>query len=426
MDIENILIEHWPRLKCANFFLLFSKNFTEISAVRVNLKRSIIDIQFEINKLITIDLTSIGLQIQVNSLSLLIVQKNLISFRANICNDDDNFHRELLNIPELPTIQNTLVKLPINIQPNENFQILCANCQCYLTDTLNFDRVLELPSENMDLSEWYCHKPMTNAEGGGTDDSSSHSQHAYCNIDNKNDDSTSIANNQKYNYTKFHPRRNDLLYGNFFTLFIIEHFQNKVRIDDDTKLIHCKRCLRHIGEMLRLQSIRIWNCNVKILPRIDNQNKQSEIVSLFEGKSMYTNFLFILGKILIDFEIVVAVAHQTQRIIFEAIGFDGRTRFLFVQIMAKNQEIFQIDRIVNDIINLKASNVMKVLFRCETNENQPLLQFWQNDVNVINSQISIEMYDCVVNKLYDRTKFVPEIFRENNGFSLSYIFRDDE
>lgn len=420
MDVQNVLIEHWPRLQCANFFILFTKVFADVSGVRVCLKPTYIAIDIENGKTISIELDSIDLQIQVNSLSLLIVKHNLISFRANT-NSNGIFQRELLNIPKLPIIPNTLVKLPITIEPNHNFYIVCNNCVGPLTDALNFRRVLELPSENMDLSEWYCHKPMTNAEGGGVDgvddDASDHSHHHQHAHDNESDSP------KKFNYNKFHPRQDDLLYGNFFALFHMDNFKN-MRIDEQTKLIHCHRCLQHIGEILRRPSVKIWNCNVKIR-RLASDCTES-YGPLFNGDTIYENFLFILKKILIDFEMVVAAATQTQRIIFEAQSFDGTTRFLFIHIMSKNQNLFKMAHIEEDTIRLTSSNGMKVLFRCESNENQALLRFWQNDVNVINSQISIEMFECVLDKLHEHSKFVPETFRENNGFYLSYIFKIDQ
>lgn len=351
------------------------------------------------------------------------VKNYLISFRANT-SDDDNFYKEMLSAPKLPEIQKTLVKLPINVKPNDEFQIICVNCECPLSDTLSFRRVLELPSENMDLSEWYCHKPMTPAEGGDEGGSCSAGSHSHT-IDNQSktvdhDEST------KHNYTKFHPRRDDFLYGNFFALFHIDNFKN-LRIDNDSKLLHCRRCLRHIGESARFESIRIWNCNVRIMASVkDDSDAMVTSAPLFNGNSIYANFMFILNKILVDFELVVAVAYQTQRIIFETIHLDGSYRFLFVQIMSKNQDIFQMAGVRGTVIEMKPTNGMKVLFRCESNENQALLRFWQNDVNVISSQLSVEMFECVLLRLEERSKFVPEMFRENNGFTLSYIFKDDE
>lgn len=424
MHIENILIEHWPRLRCANFFILFTEHFSESSNIRVCLKENTIDIYSQNTNSIVIDLSHIGLQIQVNSLSLLMVKNNLISFRANTSNDD-NFYKEILDTPKLPEIQKSLVKLPINIKPNEKFQIICVNCKCPLTETLNFRRVLELPSENMDLSEWYCHKPMTAAEGGGDDHSCATASHSH-NIDNHSN--ASHDESTKYNYTKFNPQQDDFLYGNFFALFHIDNFKN-LHIDDDNKMLHCQRCLQHIGESLRFQSIRIWNCSVRIVMQSNNDNCQTVSRSsspLFTGNSTYANFMFILNKILVDFELVVAMAHQTQRIIFETIHVNGTNRFLFFQIMSKNQEIYQMADTRDTVIQMKPTNGMKILFRCESNENQALLRFWQNDVNVINSQLSLEMFDCVLQRLQERSKFVPEMFRENNGFTLSYIFNDDE
>lgn len=417
MHIENILIEHWPRLQSANFYLLFTDNLVQVSSVRVHLRPTSIIVKFEDTNKIIIALDSIGLQIQVNSLSLLMAKKNLISFRANT-DVDDSFHRELLDVPALPTIQNTLVKLPINIVPNEEFTIKCKNCHCQLSASLSFERVLELPSENMDLSEWYCHKPMNKSETGeensDNDDSIDHCEHSAASDDHSNA-------NAKHNYVKFIPRRDDLLYGNFFVLFHTDQFTG-LTIDSGAKLIHCRRCLRHIGECLRSKTIRVWNCNVNV----DRKNRELSPHPLFDGTTCFGNFMFILNKIIIDFDMVVAVAQQSQRIIFEAVGIDGRQQFLLLHIMSKKQDIYQMDHMdLDDVIRLKSADVIKVLYRSESNVHQALLRFWQNDVNVINSQLSMEMFDAVLEKLNNWTKFVPDHFRENNGFLLSYIFKNE-
>lgn len=97
MKIENILIEHFPRLKCANFFILFNKTFDDVLSVRVHLRPMEIFVRFDNDHSTTIDLESLNVRIQINSLSLLIAKDNLISFRINIAS---SFREEVLPVNE--------------------------------------------------------------------------------------------------------------------------------------------------------------------------------------------------------------------------------------------------------------------------------------------------------------------------------------
>ncbi|KAJ6646799.1 Cuticle protein 7 [Pseudolycoriella hygida] len=64
--------------------------------------------------------------------------------------------------------------------------------------TTLIERILELPSENLDLSEWFCHKHQS-SETPDTNDP--------------------IHTKGKFNFAKFKPRDTELLFGQFFFLF---------------------------------------------------------------------------------------------------------------------------------------------------------------------------------------------------------------
>lgn len=413
MKLENVLIEHFPRLKCANFFLLFNTPFSNITAVKVHLRPGEILIHLDENRVIKIDFATISIEIQINSLSLLIVKNNLISFRINT-STLDHFHEELLPCTHIQPLNVEALKLILNIKPNESFRILCDNCNGPLTNFHSFRRVLELPSENMDLNEWFCHKPHAKATSPEPSHQHHHSRQHQAN--------TAAESNEKYNFTKFTPSQEDLLYGNFFALFNLKNFTN-INIDSNSLMIYCQRCLNHIGESLKGKTAKLWNHNFKIITTNSEINCIDEIHStrLFVGDTLFVNFLVVVDRISKDFQMLGC---QSQKILFEAQNFNGSVKFLFLHVMAKNLELYQMcDESEFDRISMKRIDGTKCLFRCEQNGDQALLRFWQNDVNVVGNKLSIEMLNCVVENLNKYTKFVPENFRMNNGFCLSYLSR---
>lgn len=418
LNIQNILVEHFHRLKCANFYLLFDTPFADIASVRVHLRPTEINVVLSDTRTVTIALASIAMEIQINSLSLLIVRGNLISFRINT-STCDSFRTEIVplgGVDENAVTDNTY-QLHLNVEPNEDFKIVCDTCSGPLTESLCFRRVLELPSENMDLNEWFCHRPHDSKAAQPEPSHQGQHHHHHDHRCGSSDDTGAKDSNDKYNVTKFTPADGDLLYGNFFLLVQLQKLQN-ISVDSTSQMIHCRRCFKHVGETIKNQSARIWNGNVR-MHRGDVSSRR-----IFAGASDFMNFLFMVDRIFKDFQML---GRQSQKLLFEAQDFSGVAKFLFIHLMAKTVEIYQMENANEsniDYITLVRIEGTKCLFRCEQNADQALLQFWQNDVNVVSAQLSIEMLECVVDRLEDYSKFVPETYRMNNGFCLSYLCRD--
>lgn len=385
MNIENILIEHFPRLKCANFFILFDKNFDDISSVRVHLRPMEIFVRFDNDHSTTIDLGSLAVRIQINSLSLLIAKNNLISFRINIAS---SFREEIL--PVNSNIEPKAMKqLSLTINTDVEHTIICDNCSGPLSKAMQFRRILELPSENMDSNDWFCHKPDVSSCNGH--------QH------------------QVFNATQLIPTESDLLYGNFFALFNRKHIIN-IQINSQYRMVHCKRCLHHIGECAGDSAIKFWNGNIKII-QTDSNGVPKRLFT--NSESLFRNFLDIVDRISYDYQML---GRQTLKLLFEASSSKGTT-FLFIQTMARNLELYQLDKQSENTNRATMNRIdgIKCLFLCEENTDPMLVQFWQKDINVLCAQISIGMLDASVEHLQILSKYVPEQFRMNNGFCLSYL-----
>lgn len=404
MKIENILIEHFPRLKCANFSILFNKSFDDVSSVRIHLRPTEIFVNFKNNRCTTIELSTLSVQIQINSLSLLIAKENLISFRINIAS---GFDEELLNLNVTNQAPRQLKRLSISVKPDEEFHVICDNCSGPLSDKLQYQRILELPSENMDSNEWFCHKPnQTHCNHSNKNPMTTHDR-------DKHDDNSS----DQFNINTLASNKSDLLFGYFFGVFNRDRFTN-IQINAQSKMVHCRRCLNHVGEYLSNDLIKIWNGNIKVNRATAQLSKR-----IFnDSDSLFQNFLVIVDRISYDYELL---GYQTLKLLFEAHNLKGTQTYLFIQTMSRNLELYQMS---NDPMNEQEKKVsmgrvsgIKCLFLCEEDTEPTLLEFWQKDVNVVSAQISIEMLNCAVEQLKHLAQYVPEPFRMNNGFCLTYL-----
>lgn len=402
MRIKNILVEHFSRLKCANVFILFQTAFENVAIVKVCLRETEILIHVSEEQTFTISMNSIDLHLQIDTISTLIIKGNSISFRINT-STSEHFRKEIL--PLLETASSKQTKLSLNIESGDKLEIVCGNCTTPLTGSLSFRRILELPSENMDLTEWFCHKP----HGKHAPPEPSHTK---CRPPTEPCE-PAASTEDKYNATKFSPDNDDLFYGYFFVLIDLKHLISVNRAFG-SKMIHCKRCFKHIGESVREKSAKIWNGNVEMT------KGGSEPTQLFAGEhNLLAESISIVDQILNDFQML---GRQSQKILFETRALDSSEKFVFIHVMSRNVVLFQ--GYVNnesDEIDLSPIDGIKCLFKCETNPNHPLVHFWENDANVVSIQISIEMMDCVLRQLNLCTKFIPEAFRVNSGFSVSYL-----
>lgn len=389
LPINQIMIEYSSRLQVANFFILFKRRFADTKTVKILLKPSDISIHYDGEK-VTLDLTE-HFQLETCSLSLLNIGGDNVSFRLNT-NNENNFRFEYLNLNNNDT-PSEILKLKLNVESDKDFQIICSNCTCPLSAMQNYRRILELPSENLDLSEWFCHKHHHSATETTSNDHP-------------------INAKEKFNFAKFNPRDTDLLYGQFFFLFNATKLTN-VKIKNN--FVYCRRCLSFIGETVRDATIKIWDENIKILSKLES-------IRLFDGSSIFKNFYFIIQKNVQDFDFMSSAGlPSTNKILFETKDTDGSTNFLLLQIMNKNLELFTLSGFVNGMVSLKQLLGMKVFYRIESDENRPMVKFWQNDVGCSNIQISKKMFTIAVDTLNEYSQFVPVTYRNMGGFTISYL-----
>lgn len=397
MEISNVIIENRPRLQCANFFITFTNKFSSVDAVKVNVSFEKLSISFD-NREFNVNFSTF-FQLHTRTLSQLMIKNNYISFRINT--NEGSFSSELLHLNE-SNVANNNFNLIVNAKINTPYVIRCSNCTNSLIDQTKYNRILELPSDNMDMSEWFCHK-----------------HHSHGNDEAENGGSTFFDDNcdERKNGLKFKPSNTDIFYGNFFAIFSMTSFKN---IRTKGKLVYCKRCFQFLGEITNLKtndSIRVWNDTITFS---DPDTSYDNAKFFFSNDSILKNFIFILRKMRNELSID---PHQIFKVIFETTLSDGKINVLLVQVMDSDLAMLRMMH-TNDesgLIVLKKFNTMKLLFKFEEDENQAMVKFWLSNTNISSVQVSPQMFTTAVNNLVKMTTLIPECYRTSCGFSLSYL-----
>lgn len=389
MDISNIIFENRPRLQCVNVFISFTKNFKSVEAVQLSVQTEKVTIELEELKY-SINFAE-HFTFHTQTLSQLIIKKNYISFRVNT--NQANFETELLQIQNLSLNNNDDFKLLPNIKSGDEQVITCSNC-CNLFTKLTFNRILELPSENLEMADWFCHK---HGEG--------HSSEFV--------DETG-GENSKQNHSKFKPGTGDAFYGNFFVLLNTGAIQN---VRSKGKLTYCKRCLQYLGHQTSNKShdtVKLWNDTVKFSSSF-----------FFTTNGLVADFTLILRRVQQDFTFEALGMPQLMKAIVETTLSNGKQNFLLLQIMDKNLEMLRnMKPNKNEVageIQLEKCHAIKLLFKYEENGEQPMVKFWLGNTHINSIQISPQMFKAVATHLNSMSTLIAECYRTSYGFSLSYL-----
>uniref|UniRef100_A0A1L8DSK3 E3 ubiquitin-protein ligase E3D n=1 Tax=Nyssomyia neivai TaxID=330878 RepID=A0A1L8DSK3_9DIPT len=362
--LRGYLIEYRPRLQCASIFIHLQDTIGD--TVSVSVKPREILLTFPAAQTIKIPLEHF--EVHSNTISSMVATGKHISFRINT--NSEKFDQEYLT--GFSTITPGLV-IPINLKENRNFGISCSNCRASLTSQQTFiRRILELPSEAADSSEWFCHKPSTS------------------------------------NTNIFTPKSDEIFYGNFF--FTLNR-SLLTRVRDKQSLIFCRRCLQLLGQILDDRA-KLWNENILFTP------ENSPELHLMPNTNQTLNFCTIIRKLLVDFTMagLCGLAHF-HKIIFSAHLPDGKIYYLLVQIVDKNLDVFHPNG-----TNVAKGRAIKVMYQRGDAEDVPHLKDWMGDENVTQVEISCKMLQDVLNAFIENSQVLPQIYRTSCGFQLSYLF----
>lgn len=283
------------------------------------------------------------------------------------------------------------------IKEHVPYSIICSNCKAEL-GSANFHRILELPSQNMDFGEWFCHKK----------------------VDFKN---------------IFTPKCQDLFYGNFYMVLNRSVFTES-RLIIKPKTIYCKRCLQNLGQTLQHDetvSFKIWNENILFLNQYTETGQH-----LILNSSLLDNAVLILKKIINDFDFVdenTRLLPKIHKIHLKTMTTSSSASLDFVhlllQVMDTGLDVLKWDgdqEVKDGKMKLVKKIAMKVLFSFTTSsesDNKKLLDYWFNDDNVTSVEVSGNIFNALLDKLRANSEMIPEVYRRNCGFDLSYVFITD-
>uniref|UniRef100_A0A2M4CQZ5 E3 ubiquitin-protein ligase E3D n=1 Tax=Anopheles darlingi TaxID=43151 RepID=A0A2M4CQZ5_ANODA len=472
-NIERVLIELRPRLQSANFFISFRRKFAETDSTTIDLAHDRLTIgakgeheKYEIR---------VGdfFKLHTQTLSSLVIKNQYLCFRVNT--NESDFGSELLGYQRdgSATTGDELPRLLCTIESGKRYRLLCNNCRGPMDDATEgvlFNRVLELPSEQMDSEDWFCHRHDHQHQLVGPQGSEQ--------LHHEGDDYKS----------KLEPQRNDLLFGSFYALL---HSSVLPRIHiRNNRFLYCKRCLQYLGTTRKnSSSVKLWYEHI----RFQQMDSNEQLVrSLFSTSDSLELFRLLVRKTVREFNIVSSFGlPPMMKLMFELRrpGLEGDVFYLLLQIMDSQLSVFRIDqkrvdeasggscsddvddhrrrqivtkengersepngnhthsaaekesiengkyedddeddddvfienRCQRHSIHLEQRRAMKLMYQYEKYEQQPLFTLWREDSNVVSLEISEPMFTAAIHYLDRNSSFVPECYRVNLGFTLSYL-----
>lgn len=415
MLIKNIFIELRSRLRSCNVFITTGIDFTKNCNLKISIQANCIVLnyynddydkskrrdslssieslsdcysedEFEVSCVIPVRQFC---QIIPNSMSCLKIDKSTISFRIlTEPKNGGNFYKELLSTNNFDSSTKGNV-LKLNVKVGEELKITCANCSNIVSgNNVKFDRILELPTANLDMSEWFCH-------GHG---------HAHGDVP------------QPDGVLK--PNKSDFLYR--LTFFVINNslLSDKTnKFNSKREVYHCNRCLAWLG-LKNKDTVKLFNSEVKI-----HQNDSDNVVFAHKTiEDIHTDdFIYTIEHLTREFNIGFQYTVMC-KIVLECTISATKKQYLLIWVMDKELQVLRndVDTIFDDKIELQSSLVTKILYKVEFCMNDEV-ESWMSDPTVVSTDISKGMFSNGLAHLQQMSLKVPEYFRNTNGYCVSYL-----
>lgn len=323
-----------------------------------------------------------------NSMSCLKIDKNTISFRIlTEPKNGGNFYKELLS-PK--TVENVTKgnELKINVKTDSDMKITCANCSNIISNSvIKFERVLELPSVNLDMSEWFCH--------------------GHCHGNNSHTDIV------------LKPNKNDFLHRH--TFFVVNNSllsEKANKFNSKRDIYHCNRCLAWLG-LKEKENIKIFNSEVNMQENETQKRVFTHKISI--GDIPKDDFIYTIENIIREFDLGFQYTVMC-KILLECKISASKKQYLLVWVMDKELQVLRNkgEHILSDKIELQSTFLTKILYKVELSLND-VVESWISDPAVVSTDISKNMFNRGVEHLEEMSMKVPELFRNANGYFVSYL-----
>lgn len=402
MLIKNIFIELRSRLRSCNVYITTSIDLNKNCNLKINIQSNCIVLNYYNDSSRRDSLSSIEslsdysddefddssiivigefCHIIPNSMSCLKIDKNTISFRVLTQPKNGNFYSEFLSTNLTNSLK--INELKINVKAEYDMKIICANCSNVISvAAVKFDRILELPSENIDMSEWFCH-----GHGHG------------------NTEPIVLKQN-----------KNDFLYR--LTYFVIKNNllsekTNKFNLKRD--VYHCNRCLAWLG-LKKKDTVKLFNSEIKI-----QQNSTDNYVFSHNNPTNISvdDFIYTIECMTKESNLGLQYAVMC-KIVLECSLSSTNKQYLLIWVMDKELQVLRNNEVVNDKVTLNSSFLTKILYKVELCLNEEV-ESWLSDPTVVSTDISKSMFYKGIEHLNTTSQKVPEAFRSSNGYSISYL-----
>lgn len=328
-----------------------------------------------------------------NSMSCLKIDKNTISFRIlTEPKNGGNFYKELLSANTEQTPMKTS-ELKVNVKADKELKIICSNCSNIVSDNVvKFDRILELPSTNLDMSEWFCH-----GHGHG------HS--------NENHSQTDLT---------LKPSKFDFLYR--LTFFVINNSilsEKTNKFNSKRNVYHCNRCLAWLGLKNKDNTVKLFHSEVKTI-----QNNTETSVFMHKNPSdnqRIDDFVYTIEQMTKEFNLGLQYTVMC-KILLECTVSASKKQYLLIWVMDKELQVLRNTggHIENDKVKLQSNFLTKILYKVESSLNDDV-EAWFSDPGVVSTEISKNMLCTGLEHLQKMSLNMPESFRSTNGYFVSYL-----
>ncbi|XP_063910483.1 uncharacterized protein LOC135127791 [Zophobas morio] len=351
---KSVILEIRPRLQSVNVLInLFSGSENVEITLSEDSFQIIADTQTE-------TICCKNLKIVANSLSSVVVTESYVSFRfATVNNLDDwgSFKAELLRT--LQSTPKTSTTRAAFLTKSEIYNIQCKNCLQNLSDRVQFERILPLPSENSEPNDWFCH--------------------GHC--ENK----VSVLSPKELDvfYTTCYCHLNKKVVGNF--------------VETD-KLLVCKRCFSWLGQLKSAEVVKFW-FNTVVFKDGDKSHFTSPLDDVF---------------ILLE-EMLSSVLFNSTKVMLCCQSSTKQKDFILLWVLEKQLRVQ-----ICDVGDIKDCKVAKVLFRYES-DCSGVVKTWEDDASVASVDVSKPMVVDLLKHLYKFNKIFPKVFSESNNFYISYL-----
>lgn len=387
LKIKSFVIEYRQRIQAGNCFISFSKSLDK-HQTKVSLKalEIVIQVDDDIHKIETKKFFDIN----VKSFHSLLVKDSFMSFRFITSNE--KFDEEVLKVNGT---SNKFQKINLSVDDNKDEEIVsitCSNCDSLLTNEkeVTLKRILELPSSNLDISDWFCHR---------------HGDEKLFEDSHNHDESSKPCFNEETQ--QFQPKINDVFYGPFCLLMNSQLF-DKSRLRQKRKLIHCKRCLQLMGEGGSTIT-KFWWESVKVSgkPFFDVASPITLIKSVIKNHLSCDGLGFLTPIVKIIFE--------------SAMPADDQKVHILIQVMDKNLQLLRLSLDDLQLVERRSIKVMYLKLNHDNADDERTLKYWQKDINIASFEFSFKMFHILSEYLKAQSELIPEAYRTNNCFRLSYI-----